>query len=88
MQKIKIIVEKTGTGYSAHTEEYPVKAEGKDLKAIKNNIAEALNQHFLDKKMPLGNAELEFELPDEDNNSSSWEKAKQKLEKLKKKEEE
>jgi len=41
--KIKIIVEKTKTGYSAYAEKYPVYTVGKSLEELKCNILEAVN---------------------------------------------
>lgn len=44
--KIKMIVEKTKTGYSAYAENYPVFTVGKTLEELKSNILEAINLHF------------------------------------------
>ncbi len=44
--KIKMIVEKTKTGYSAYAEKYPVYTVGTSLEELKANILEALNLHF------------------------------------------
>lgn len=44
--KIKIIVEKTKTGYSAYAEKYPVYTVGKSLEGLKCNILEAVNLLF------------------------------------------
>ncbi|HEX7585005.1 MAG TPA: XRE family transcriptional regulator [Prolixibacteraceae bacterium] len=46
MKKIAIIVEKTETGYSAYSENYPVYTVGSNLDELKNNILEALNLYF------------------------------------------
>jgi transcriptional regulator with XRE-family HTH domain len=44
--KIKMIVEKTRTGYSAYADKYPVFTVGSDLEELKSNILEALNLNF------------------------------------------
>ncbi len=46
MKKVKIIVEKTSTGYSAYAEKYPVYTTGADVKELVNNIVEALSFYF------------------------------------------
>ena len=46
MKKVKIIVEKTSTGYSAYAEKYPVYTTGADMKELVNNIVEALSFYF------------------------------------------
>lgn len=46
MKKIAIIIEKTETGYSAYSENYPVYTVGSNLDELKNNILEALNLYF------------------------------------------
>lgn len=50
MQKIKVTVEKTNTGYSAGADKYPVYTAGDSLDDIKANIVEALNLYFEDSK--------------------------------------
>jgi hypothetical protein len=44
--KIKMIVEKTRTGYSAFADKYPVFTAGSDLEELKLNILDALNLNF------------------------------------------
>ena len=44
--KIKMIVEKTRTGYSAYADKYPVYTAGGDLDELKSNIVDALNLNF------------------------------------------
>src|ERR1700759_3923104 len=44
--KIKMIVEKTRTGYSAYADKYPVYTAGADLDELKSNIVDALNLNF------------------------------------------
>ncbi|MBI4947772.1 MAG: XRE family transcriptional regulator [Bacteroidetes bacterium] len=49
MQKIKVTVEKTNTGFSAGADKYPVYTAGDTLPDILGNIVEALNLYFEDK---------------------------------------
>lgn len=44
--KIKMIVEKTRTGYSAYAEGLPVYTTGKDLEQLKSRILEAVNLYY------------------------------------------
>lgn len=44
--KIKMIVERTKTGYSAYAEKYPVYTVGKSLEELKFNVLEAVNLRF------------------------------------------
>jgi hypothetical protein len=42
-RKIKVIIEKTNTGYSAFTEAYPIGTTGNTIQKIKRNIVKAIN---------------------------------------------
>jgi hypothetical protein len=44
--KIKMVVEKTKTGYSAYAEKYPVYTVGKSLEELKSHVLESVNLHF------------------------------------------
>jgi predicted RNase H-like HicB family nuclease len=46
MKKLKVIVEKTSTGYSAYADKYPVYTTGEDVKELTDNIVEAFNFYF------------------------------------------
>lgn len=46
MKKIKFIVEKTRTGYSAYADKYPVYTVGGDWPELKSMMLEAINLHF------------------------------------------
>lgn len=63
-KKIKIIVEKTNTGFSAYAEEYPVYTVGGTISEINNNILDALNLYFKDEEITVkpGNIDLHFDL--------------------------
>lgn len=65
MKKITIIVEKTETGYSAYSENYPVYTAGNNLDELKFNILEALNLYFKDhlNKISLEDLKIKLDLP-------------------------
>ncbi|MEJ0056022.1 MAG: XRE family transcriptional regulator [Bacteroidota bacterium] len=46
MKKVKVIVEKTLTGFSAYMDKLPVYTTGKDVQELTKNIVEALNFYF------------------------------------------
>lgn len=46
MKKIKVIVEKTATGYSAYADRYPVYTTGDTVSELKKHLIEALNFYF------------------------------------------
>ena len=48
-KKIKVIIEKTGTGFSAYAEEYPIFTTGRTVPELINNIYEAAQLCFEDK---------------------------------------
>jgi hypothetical protein len=48
MKKIEMIVEKTGTGFSAYSTRFPVATVGKDLPDLRKKMVEALNLYFED----------------------------------------
>lgn len=48
MKKLKVIVEKTNTGYSAYAQDYEVYTAGGDVQELISNIIEAFNFHFED----------------------------------------
>lgn len=48
MKKIKFIVERTNTGYSAYAEKYPVFTVGANLQELKENMVEAINLYLED----------------------------------------
>ena len=63
-KKIKAIVEKTNTGFSAYTEDYPVFTTGKSIGELLKNIVEALNLYFEDDgfKILSQNVRMEVDL--------------------------
>ena len=62
MKKIKIIIEKTRTGYSAYAEDFPVATTGKTIEKIKSNMLEALNLYFEDKGKTILEKHMAFSL--------------------------
>ena len=46
MKKIKIIVEKTKTGFSAYSEDYPIFTTGRTIPELLNNALEATQLNF------------------------------------------
>ena len=67
MKKIKVIVEKTSTGYSAYADDYPVYTTGDDVKALTENAIEALNFYFEESKEKVivskKHLDLSFSIP-------------------------
>jgi predicted RNase H-like HicB family nuclease len=60
--KIKIIIEKTRSGYSAYAEKFPVFTTGKTLDDLKNQILEALNLYFKKENKVVKEADLQINL--------------------------
>ena len=63
--KIKMIVEKTRTGFSAYSEKFPVYTVGASLEALKANMIEALNLYFegSGKVVTEENLKIKLDLP-------------------------
>jgi len=49
--KVKVIIEKTSTGFSAYAKDYPVYTTGSNFTELFNNILEALNFYYEEKKI-------------------------------------
>lgn len=60
--KIKIIVERTNTGFSAYAEKYLVFTTGAGLEELKANILEALNLYFKKRGKIISESELKMTL--------------------------
>ena len=60
-KKIKIIVEKTETGFSAYSEEYPIFTTGRTVPELIENAIEATQLYFENKYLIL-NKNLKFEI--------------------------
>lgn len=63
MKKVKTIVEKTRTGYSAFAEKLPIATTGKDLPELTENMVEAVRFYFDQPRMHAGNLEMHFSIP-------------------------
>jgi len=60
MKKIEMIVERMNTGYSAYASKYSVATTGKDLNELKNNMLEALNLNFEEKRIHVTENDLKI----------------------------
>ena len=60
-KKIKIIVEKTGTGFSAYSEEFQIFTTGRTVPELINNSYEATLLYFED-KYEIAHEDLKFEI--------------------------
>jgi predicted RNase H-like HicB family nuclease len=60
--KIKIVVEKTDTGFSCFSEEYPIFTTGKTIPELIENSYEAASLYFEDEKIELKHSDLQFEV--------------------------
>ncbi len=60
-KKIKIIVEKTDTGFSAYSEEYPIFTTGRTVPELINNAYEA-TQLFFEEDFEVLHKNLKFEI--------------------------
>ncbi len=60
-KKIKIIVEKTETGFSAYSEEYAIFTTGRTVPELINNAYEATQLYFED-KFEISHENLKFEI--------------------------
>ncbi|MCG8386832.1 MAG: helix-turn-helix transcriptional regulator [Cytophagales bacterium] len=61
-KNIIINVEKTGTGFSAYSNEYPIFTTGRNVPELINNAFEAANLYFEDKNVLLTHKNLKFEI--------------------------
>ncbi len=62
-KKIKIIIERTDTGFSAYSDEYPIFTSGKTITELQNNAIEATQLYFEEKteKITIENLKFEFD---------------------------
>ena len=61
-KKVKMIVEKTETGFSAFSEEYAVFTTGKTIPELVNNAFEAANLFFEEEGIEVSHENLQFEI--------------------------
>lgn len=60
-KRIKIIIEKTETGFSAFTEDYPIFTTGKTITELQNNALEATQLYFEQQEEKITMEKLKFE---------------------------
>jgi predicted RNase H-like HicB family nuclease len=61
-KKIKMVVEKTETGFSAFSEEFPVYTTGRTITELIDNAYEASNLYFEDQNIKISHENLKFEI--------------------------
>ena len=61
-KKITMIVEKTDTGFSAYSVDYPIYTTGKTITDLINNAYEASNLYYADEKITITPENLKFEI--------------------------
>jgi predicted RNase H-like HicB family nuclease len=62
MKRISVFVEKTRTGFSACSDDYPVCTTGDDLKEIRSNMVEAMNLYYEETDPPKVISEKDLNL--------------------------
>ena len=62
IKKIKVIVEKTDTGFSAFCNDYPIYTTGRTIPELMDNAIEASNLYFEDENIKLSHDNLKFEI--------------------------
>jgi hypothetical protein len=61
-KKIKMVVEKTDTGFSAFSENYPIYTTGRTVVELINNALEAANLCFEEEAITITQENLKFEI--------------------------
>jgi predicted RNase H-like HicB family nuclease len=61
-KKVKTIVEKTNTGFSAFAVDYPVFTTGNTISELSENMVEALNLYFEDDDTKIDSRSINFEI--------------------------
>ncbi len=61
-RRIKMMVEKTDTGFSAYCVDYPIYTTGKNVADLMNNAQEAANLYYEDQKINVLHENIKFEL--------------------------
>ena len=59
---ISIIVEKTDTGFSGYSNDYPIFTTGRTIPELIDNAIEAANLYFEDEKIDIKHENLKFEI--------------------------
>ncbi len=60
--KIKLVVEKTNTGFSAYCEKFPVFTTGITFNALQHHAVEAINLYLSDQDKNITEENIEFEI--------------------------
>jgi len=61
-KKIKMIVEKTDTGFSAYSDKYPIFTTGRTIPELIDNTYEAASLYFEDEGLKITHENLKFEI--------------------------
>ncbi len=61
-KKIKMMVEKTDTGFSAFSEDYPIYTTGRTVPELMDNAIEAANLYFEEENVRIRQENLKFEI--------------------------
>jgi len=61
-KKVNMVVEKTETGFSAFSEDYPVYTTGRTITELIDNAYEAANLYFEDLNIQITHENLKFEI--------------------------
>jgi predicted RNase H-like HicB family nuclease len=61
-KKIRMVVEKTETGFSAFSEDYPIYTTGRTISELLENAYEASNLYFEDDKIQITHENLKLEI--------------------------
>ncbi len=61
-KKIRMIVEKTNTGFSAFSEDYPIYTTGRTIPELMENAVEAANLCFEDENISVTQENLKFDI--------------------------
>jgi predicted RNase H-like HicB family nuclease len=61
-KKMKMIVEKTDTGFSAFSEDYPIYTTGRTIPELIDNALEAANVFFEEENIRITQEKLKFEI--------------------------
>lgn len=62
MKKITMTVEKTDTGFSAFSEDYPIFTTGQSIPELINNTYEATNFYFEEESSKINANDIKFEI--------------------------
>ena len=61
-KKIRVVVERTDTGFSAFADDYPVFTTGNTFSDLSDNMVEALNLYFEDDGQKVNSKNIHFEI--------------------------